>query len=395
MITKKPSLCKSCPRYHLGQGYAKGIGPLDSKLLILGEQPGSEEVAASTPFIGPTGKHLNRAIEMAGEKRENIRLDNALRCGLPQKSKIDEDRKIRKESIEYCQSKHLPCIDHKTVLVLGADALEAVTKLTTPTRYHGSVWIGNELGYPYIDQIDTIVASLHPAYALRGAPHFLPHIYNAIGRAIRWSKNPNLPSRRLDKLDLTGDPGRIHDFLCVILPGTAIAVDVETPRDKPTEIEICSIATSPMEVISFPWHELTKNVCARTLMRQDIIIGGHNFNYDVKAFEANGIKIKKWWDTIDMNALLWPPPSLQQKSRHEQGGREFPWHNIFSCASRVLDDIVYWKEPKSEYTKHYYSVAYSTVPSWQYPRLYCALDSIYALRMYLKFNKLLELQEML
>lgn len=43
-----------------------GEGPVDARLLVLGEQPGDKEDLAGEPFVGPAGRLLDSALEDAG-----------------------------------------------------------------------------------------------------------------------------------------------------------------------------------------------------------------------------------------------------------------------------------------------------------------------------------------
>ena len=51
--------CQGCPLYKKATQTVFGIGPRDAKLVLVGEQPGSEEDRQGTPFIGPAGEVLN------------------------------------------------------------------------------------------------------------------------------------------------------------------------------------------------------------------------------------------------------------------------------------------------------------------------------------------------
>ena len=71
--------CQGCPLYEKATQTVFGIGPKDAKLVLVGEQPGSEEDKKGTPFIGPAGEVLNQALIDVGLDRTKIYLTNAVK----------------------------------------------------------------------------------------------------------------------------------------------------------------------------------------------------------------------------------------------------------------------------------------------------------------------------
>jgi DNA polymerase len=49
--------------------YVPGSGPVGARFMILGEAPSYEETAAGKPFIGPSGRELDRLLSDAGIPR--------------------------------------------------------------------------------------------------------------------------------------------------------------------------------------------------------------------------------------------------------------------------------------------------------------------------------------
>ena len=50
--------------------YVPGTGNIGAKLCILGEAPSYEEVAAGKPFVGPSGRELDRLLKDSGISAE-------------------------------------------------------------------------------------------------------------------------------------------------------------------------------------------------------------------------------------------------------------------------------------------------------------------------------------
>lgn len=147
-MLSKPPTCEGCPRFLSGQGFVPAEGPWEARLVVIGEQPGAQEVQEGRPFVGPSGKALEKALVRAGTRREAVLITNVRWCGPPS---YPESVKVRTESIEFCRRVHLQNIlDSLTAsyhhrLLVGADALEAFTGLTSSVKTHGSIWTDSEV----------------------------------------------------------------------------------------------------------------------------------------------------------------------------------------------------------------------------------------------------------
>ena len=65
-----------------GNEFVFGCGCIEPRLLLIGEAPGREEVKLSRPFSGAAGKNLDEFLELAGIKREDIYITNAIKYRL-------------------------------------------------------------------------------------------------------------------------------------------------------------------------------------------------------------------------------------------------------------------------------------------------------------------------
>src|SRR4051812_27438989 len=71
--------CRGCPLYVCGTQAVFGEGPATARVFVVGEQPGDAEDVAGKPFVGPSGKLLDRAFAEAGIDRSNLYLTNAVK----------------------------------------------------------------------------------------------------------------------------------------------------------------------------------------------------------------------------------------------------------------------------------------------------------------------------
>jgi DNA polymerase len=108
-------------------------GNIDTRLMLVGEAPGKDEVRLSRPFVGAAGKNLNEFLNLLEIAREEIYIANAIKYRL---SKINDktgriiNRPATKEEIEMNRiflQKEIEIIKPKYVVTLGNVPLRSVT----------------------------------------------------------------------------------------------------------------------------------------------------------------------------------------------------------------------------------------------------------------------------
>jgi DNA polymerase len=78
-LLKEARGCTRCELYKCGTQTVFGEGPLDARILFVGEQPGDQEDLAGRPFVGPAGDVFNAALEQAGIDRAETYVTNAVK----------------------------------------------------------------------------------------------------------------------------------------------------------------------------------------------------------------------------------------------------------------------------------------------------------------------------
>jgi len=71
--------CRRCELYKFGTQTVFGEGPLDAKIMFVGEQPGDQEDLAGRPFVGPAGALFDAALDEAGIDRSTVYVTNAVK----------------------------------------------------------------------------------------------------------------------------------------------------------------------------------------------------------------------------------------------------------------------------------------------------------------------------
>jgi probable DNA metabolism protein len=71
--------CTRCHLYKHATQTVFGEGPVDARMMFVGEQPGDQEDLAGRPFVGPAGQMFDKAIGAAGIDRANVYVTNAVK----------------------------------------------------------------------------------------------------------------------------------------------------------------------------------------------------------------------------------------------------------------------------------------------------------------------------
>jgi len=151
----------SCTRCALAGGRTTvvfGMGNPEADLMFVGEGPGAEEDAQGLPFVGKSGKLLDRLIlEEMGLTREQCYIANTVLCRPP------NNRDPLPEELAACRpylDAKLDLIDPKVVVSLGRFATQALLESSEgTTRLRGHT-------YPF--RRGVLVPTFHPAAVLRG-----------------------------------------------------------------------------------------------------------------------------------------------------------------------------------------------------------------------------------
>lgn len=135
--------------------YIYGEGPLDAKIMIIGEAPGAEEEIQGRPFVGQAGKALDKVLDKLGINRKDCYITNVVKIRpednrTPTTDEIDDWRDTLIEEIKH--------YNPKVIITLGNTALKGVLGKGLKV----SKLRGKELkGYNY-NQL--IVPTYHPSY---------------------------------------------------------------------------------------------------------------------------------------------------------------------------------------------------------------------------------------
>lgn len=145
--------CKKRISPYQVEGFLLGGGSENAEIMIVGEAPGEQEIKKEIPFCGRAGAELDRFLEHAGLKRDEIYITSTVRSRPYRvKEKMVRGKKGKKKENRRPNQKeiiaHAPLLDYQIqkikpsiIVALGAVALERLTgKKAKMTEIHGQAF---------------------------------------------------------------------------------------------------------------------------------------------------------------------------------------------------------------------------------------------------------------
>ncbi len=134
-----------------------GRGNPEAQILIIGEAPGAKEEELGKPFVGRSGKLLDKLLQNAGI---NINLDvyfcNVVKCR-PPKNRRPTKTEIQ-ENLPWL-FQQIKLVNPEIIVLVGATAVEAILENNSPISILRGKWINWE------GRI--VIPVFHPSYLLR------------------------------------------------------------------------------------------------------------------------------------------------------------------------------------------------------------------------------------
>jgi uracil-DNA glycosylase family 4 len=79
--------CRKCRLWQGAKNAVPGEGPLNAKVMLVGQNPGAEEDKTGRPFVGRAGKFLNKVLAENGFNREELFITNLVKHTSPKNRK--------------------------------------------------------------------------------------------------------------------------------------------------------------------------------------------------------------------------------------------------------------------------------------------------------------------
>ena len=163
-LFKEARGCTRCDLYKHATQTVFGEGPLDARIMFVGEQPGDQEDVAGRPFVGPAGQVFDEALEKAGIPRSEVYVTNAVKhFKFEQRGKKRIHSKPNAGEIEACRwwiDQERSLVRPPVTVALGATAARSILdKVVTISRVRGSPIALPDGGECWV--------TVHPSFLLR------------------------------------------------------------------------------------------------------------------------------------------------------------------------------------------------------------------------------------
>ena len=128
-----------------------------AKLMIIGEAPGAKEEEIGEPFVGRSGKLLDKLLQNAGiDINQDVYFCNVVKCRPPQNRR---PTKIEIQENLPWLFQQIKLVNPQVIVLVGATALEAILKIKSRISIFRGKWIDWE------DKL--VMPVFHPSYLLR------------------------------------------------------------------------------------------------------------------------------------------------------------------------------------------------------------------------------------
>jgi DNA polymerase len=158
LLAERAASCRLCSLADGRSNVVFGVGDPHAELMFVGEAPGAEEDRQGLPFVGRSGKLLDRLLaEEMGLTRDRCYITNVVKCRPP------GNRNPKPDEVAACRpylEEQLELIDPAVVVTLGNFATRLLLDTDEGiTRLRGR-------SYPF--RRGVLIPTLHPSYVLRG-----------------------------------------------------------------------------------------------------------------------------------------------------------------------------------------------------------------------------------
>ena len=129
-MKRAAGVCERCNLYKYATQTVFGEGPVDARLMLVGEVPGDQEDRAGRPFVGPAGQLLRDVLAEAGISASSIYLTNTVKhFKWSERGKRRIHEKPNREEILACRmwlEEEIRLLKPKVIVALGATAASIV-----------------------------------------------------------------------------------------------------------------------------------------------------------------------------------------------------------------------------------------------------------------------------
>lgn len=349
-----------------------GAGPLNAEIMIVGEAPGKDEVRHGIPFVGASGRFLDRMLQVAGIPRESVRVENVVGFRPPRNNiQAFFDGASRGLSPVLgrnpgpivragCRELYsrIDQVRPSTIIALGGTALWALTGHAGGKKGEGiDDWAGSVVPLvPETNHQCRVIPTFHPARVLRQF-ELRPFVEHDLKRAKRETQyGPEIrPWAGVAHTRPRFEEVHVHlaKIEADLLQGPVfLAQDIETFN---RHITCAGIAWSAQEGLCIPFVDFdSPTLCywstpdeveiisrlSKILSHPNARVIGHNYDYDTQY-------LARYWGCL---------PNLAHDTMTVGHALFCRWPKSLAFNARMYcDNYIYWKQDGKDHNPRRYN----------------------------------------
>jgi uracil-DNA glycosylase len=165
-VRREAAGCQRCELWKRATQTVFGEGPVPARLMLVGEQPGDHEDIEGHPFVGPAGRILAEAMEVAGIDRETTFVTNVVKHFRWRPSPGGK-RRLHERPTRANVTACLPWIERELELV-RPEVLVVMGATATDGLLGKGVSVMRDRGRPIESELaTTVLVTIHPSAVLR------------------------------------------------------------------------------------------------------------------------------------------------------------------------------------------------------------------------------------
>jgi len=140
-----------------------GVGSADSRIMFIAKAPGENEDRQGVPFVGPAGRLLDQALQVAQIDRDDVFITNVVKHRpWIQQGQRRKNRAPKQSEINACRpwlDTELEIVRPEIIVCLGAPAAHAILGKSFRLTEQRGQWFEAPAA-------PNVIATIHPAYVL-------------------------------------------------------------------------------------------------------------------------------------------------------------------------------------------------------------------------------------
>ena len=159
-LKKSISNLKNCSLKNSATNMVFSDGNPKSKIMLIGEAPGSNEDQEGLPFVGRAGTLLDKMLASISLDRKSVYISNIINYRPPENRRPTDEEMNR--YLPFVK-KHIEIIAPKILVLLGSTAMNALIGNDVVISKVRGKWIEKEFG----QHRTSVIVTFHPAFLMR------------------------------------------------------------------------------------------------------------------------------------------------------------------------------------------------------------------------------------